>query len=188
MFELKTLSPEAVPRALAKAERYRLLNEPGEAVSICLDALEIDPTNQEAIATLLLAITEQFEADMSRVNDAWQAVARITDGYERTYYTGIIFERRAKAFLRPATPARGRRPLLRPRRRSEAPRTAGTVRPVTARSWKASIWPRVSPATGSIARGVGRRPTRSCSSCDACRRSRRRRREISATTPTRASS
>ncbi len=33
-FELKTLSPEAVPRALAKAERYRLLNEPGEAESI----------------------------------------------------------------------------------------------------------------------------------------------------------
>ena len=26
MFELKTLSPEAVPRALAKAERYRLLS------------------------------------------------------------------------------------------------------------------------------------------------------------------
>ena len=109
MFELKTLSPEAVPRALAKAERYRLLNEPGEAVSICLDALEIDPTNQEAIATLLLAITEQFEADMSRVNDAWQAVARITDEYERTYYTGIIFERRAKAFLRHATPRGGPR-------------------------------------------------------------------------------
>ena len=35
-FQLKTLSPEAVPRALAKAERYRLLNEPGEAESICL--------------------------------------------------------------------------------------------------------------------------------------------------------
>jgi len=27
-FELKALSPEAIPRALAKAERYRLLNEP----------------------------------------------------------------------------------------------------------------------------------------------------------------
>ena len=37
MFQLKTLSPEAVPKALAKAERYRLLNEPGEAESICLD-------------------------------------------------------------------------------------------------------------------------------------------------------
>ena len=54
MFELKTLSPEAVPRSLAKAERYRLLNEPGEAQSICLDVLDTDPDNQEAIATLIL--------------------------------------------------------------------------------------------------------------------------------------
>ena len=47
MFELKPLSPDAVPRALAKAERYRLLNEPNEAQSICLDVLAADPDNQE---------------------------------------------------------------------------------------------------------------------------------------------
>ena len=64
-FELKTLSPEAVARALAKAERYRLLNEPGEAESICLDVLEVEPDNQEALATLLLALTEQFDDDAS---------------------------------------------------------------------------------------------------------------------------
>jgi len=29
MFELKPLSKEAIPAALEKAERYRLLNEPG---------------------------------------------------------------------------------------------------------------------------------------------------------------
>ena len=29
MFSLKPLSPSAIPAALAKAERYRLLNEPG---------------------------------------------------------------------------------------------------------------------------------------------------------------
>jgi hypothetical protein len=109
MFELKTLSPEAVPRALAKAERYRLLNEPGEAVSICLDALEVDPANQEAIAMLLLAITEQFDADATRVNDAWKTVERLTDEYERNYYTGIIHERRAKALLRQGTPRGGPR-------------------------------------------------------------------------------
>ena len=33
-FELKSLSLEAVPRALEKAVRYRLLNEPSEAASI----------------------------------------------------------------------------------------------------------------------------------------------------------
>ena len=62
-FELKTLSPDAVPRALEKAERYRLLNEPGEAESICLDVLEVDPDNQEALVTLLLALTDQFDTE-----------------------------------------------------------------------------------------------------------------------------
>jgi hypothetical protein len=104
MFELKTLSPEAVPRALAKAERYRLLNEPGEAESICLDALAVDPDNQEAIATLLLAITEQFDRDHSTVAHAWEVVARLRDEYERLYYSGIIHERRAKALVREGTP------------------------------------------------------------------------------------
>ena len=109
MFELKTLSLEAVPRALAKAERYRLLNEPGEAESICLDVLAIDATNQEAIVMLLLAITEQFETHAHSVGEAWKAVERLQNEYERTYYTGIIHERRAKALLKQATPRGGPR-------------------------------------------------------------------------------
>jgi hypothetical protein len=108
-FQLKTLSPEAVPRALAKAERYRLLNEPGEAESICLDALEVDPDNQEALITLLLAITDQFGHDEGIVAHAWDTVARLHDEYERAYYTGIIHERRAKALLRSGTPRGGPR-------------------------------------------------------------------------------
>jgi len=109
MFELKTLSREAVPRALAKAERYRLLNEPGEAQSICLDALEADPDNQEAVAMLILAMTEQFSADATCFNEALATVARLRDEYERTYYTGIIHERRAKALLAHGTPRGGSR-------------------------------------------------------------------------------
>ena len=46
MSDLKALSREAIPAALEKAERYRLLNEPGEAESICLDILQADPENQ----------------------------------------------------------------------------------------------------------------------------------------------
>ena len=49
MFELKPLSLEGVPAALEKAMRYRLLNEPGEAESICHDVLGVDPDNQEAL-------------------------------------------------------------------------------------------------------------------------------------------
>jgi muramidase (phage lysozyme) len=60
MFDLKPLSPQAIPGALAKAERYRLLNESWEAESICLDILQIEPDHQDAIVTLLLALTDQF--------------------------------------------------------------------------------------------------------------------------------
>src|SRR5579864_3543401 len=103
--ELKTLSLEAVPRALAKAERYRLLNEPGEAESICRDALEIEPDNQEALTTLLLALTEQFgDAASTTIADAWKTVGRLHDEYERAYYTGIVYERRAKARLAQGAP------------------------------------------------------------------------------------
>jgi hypothetical protein len=109
MFDLKTLSLEAVPRALAKAERYRLLNEPGEAESICLDALAIDPTNQATIAMLLLALTDQFDANTTCVHEARRTIDRLTDEYERTYYAGIIYERRAKALLKHATPRGGPR-------------------------------------------------------------------------------
>lgn len=105
-FELKTLSPEAVARSLAKAERYRLLNEPGEAESICRDALQLEPDNQEALTMLLLALTEQFD-DASTVAEACTTVGRLRDDYERAYYTGIVAERRAKARLRHGTPGGG---------------------------------------------------------------------------------
>jgi hypothetical protein len=109
MFELKPLSPDAVPRALAKAERYRLLNEPGEAQSICLDVLAAEPDNQEAVATMILALTDQFGSDPMFVHEALATVSRLTDDYERIYYTGIIHERRAKALLAHGTPRGGSR-------------------------------------------------------------------------------
>jgi hypothetical protein len=109
-FQLKTLSPDAVPRALAKAERYRLLSEPMEAESICRDALEIEPDSQEALTVLLLALTDQFvENGRSAVSEATKTVERLQDAYERAYYTGIIFERRAKARLLSASPGSGPR-------------------------------------------------------------------------------
>jgi hypothetical protein len=107
MFELKTISSEAVPRALAKAERYRLLNEPGEAQSICLDVIAADSDNQEAVATMILALTDQFGADPSYVHEALDRIPGLQNPYERAYYTGIIHERRAKALLAHGTPRGG---------------------------------------------------------------------------------
>lgn len=109
MFELKPLSPDAVPRALAKAERYRLLNEPGEAQSICLDVLATDADNQDAVRTMILALTDEFVTDHSRVHEALITVENLQDPYERSYYTGIIHERRAKALLAHDTPRSGAR-------------------------------------------------------------------------------
>jgi len=99
MRELKPLSPDAVEAALAKAERYRFLNEPGEAESICLDILAIDATNQAANVLLLLALTDQFAEVPSAHHRARQVLSSLHGEYERAYYAGIIAERRAKAQL-----------------------------------------------------------------------------------------
>jgi hypothetical protein len=101
VLDLKRLWPVSIPSALAKAERYRLLNEPGEAESICLDVLQIDPGNQDAMVMLLLALTDQFPQDTSSrsMTRAGELASRLADDYDRTYYSGIIRERRAKAVL-----------------------------------------------------------------------------------------
>src|SRR5688500_17246571 len=107
MFELKALTREAVPRALEKAERYRLLNEPGEAESICKDVLRIEPDNQQALVVLLLALTEQFESLGAEVGEARELVKRLRGEYEQAYYAGIVAERRAKAQVRQGGPGAG---------------------------------------------------------------------------------
>lgn len=100
MFELKPLHNDAIPAALEKANRYRLLNEPGAAESIYLDILAIDPDNQEALKNIVLAMSDRFGKDYA-VGDArvTEYLTRIRDDYSRTYYTGIMYERRAKAEL-----------------------------------------------------------------------------------------
>jgi len=100
MFELKQLNHEAIPAALEKANRYRLLNEPGAAESIYLDILAIDPDNQEALVGVVLAMSDRFAKDYAvgdgRIQDF---IAKMQTDYERAYYTGIVYERRAKAVL-----------------------------------------------------------------------------------------
>jgi hypothetical protein len=99
MFVLKPLSCEAIPGALAKAERYRLLNEPWQAESICRDVLAIDPKNREALITLVLALTDQF-ANGIGMHEVLNVIAEFGDEYDQHYYTGIVHERRAHALFR----------------------------------------------------------------------------------------
>ena len=103
MLQLKPLSKGAVPAALAKAERYRLLNEPDQAESICLDILTVDPDNQDALVMLLLALTDLFdnaEASSRAARAVGEVVLKLRDEYQRSYYAGIICERRGRSHLR----------------------------------------------------------------------------------------
>jgi hypothetical protein len=102
-FELKPISNEAVQEAVRKAERYRLLNEPWQAESICRDILRVDPQNQAAAVMLLLSLTEQFN-DGVDPSEARRQLARLEGDYERAYYAGIISERFGHALLRQASP------------------------------------------------------------------------------------
>ena len=98
--ELKPLSREGISAALEKGMRYRLLNEPGEAESICHDVLRIEPENQQALVLLLLALTDRLRKGYSvSALQAQEILPRLKDPYERAYYAGIISERRAKAAL-----------------------------------------------------------------------------------------
>lgn len=104
-FEPKAITREAVPTALDKANRYRLLNEPEAAESICLDVLAVDPDNQQALVMLVLAISDQLREELSSgVRRAREVLARVGDEYRRTYYGGIVCERYAMAKLRQGAP------------------------------------------------------------------------------------
>ena len=99
-FKLKPITKEGIPQALAKAERYRMLNEPRLAESICQDILDLEPNNEQVIITMLLAITDQigkYRLDYSiKVRDL---ISKLSNEYDKQYYTGIVCERQGKSFL-----------------------------------------------------------------------------------------
>ena len=102
--QLKPISREGIPAALLKAERYRLLNDSSAAESICLDILAVEDDNQSALIMLLLAISDQLDADVGdAVKRARDVLPRLRDEYKRAYYSGIVAERKAKSILRRGT-------------------------------------------------------------------------------------
>ena len=152
-YELKRISKEGVPAALQKAERYRIINDPSSAESICLDVLQVDPGNQEALVTLLLAITDQLvDGPAEGTRRAQELLPRLGDEYKRMYYAGIIAERCAKAHLRRGrwgrarwrtigsgrrwSGTRGRRPAAPPEPTSRS--CAGTPAPASWRGMRIS--------------------------------------------------
>ena len=107
-FALKKISPDGIPHALERAERYRLLNEPAQAESICRDVLAVDPDNQTALRALILALTDQFSATSAAAaaREARGHIVQLDDEYDRAYYTGIVYERETRAYLERKTVVR----------------------------------------------------------------------------------
>jgi hypothetical protein len=105
---IKPITREGVAAALAKAHRYRLLNDSVAAESICLDVLSVEPGNEEALVMHVLAITDQFVAGHAedRVRGA-TAVAQLTDPYRNAYYNGVLCERWAKSIMQRTISRRG---------------------------------------------------------------------------------
>ncbi len=99
-YQLKSISRAGIAEALAKVELYRYLNEPEESESICRDILAVDPKQQLGLRLLGLSITDQFTGGISdRYREVEEIFQKLADPYERLYYTGILYERRAKAQL-----------------------------------------------------------------------------------------
>lgn len=105
MLQIKPLSSESISGALSKAKHYRLLNEPWQAESICRDILDVDPSNQDAILVLILAITDQFES-RNKLSDseAKKLCAQLNNEYQQEYYRGLVAERMGKAALKRKSP------------------------------------------------------------------------------------
>jgi hypothetical protein len=98
MHQYKKIAHEAIPAALARAERYRLLNEPFLAESICRDILATDPDHHVARITLLLSLTDQFgDRGGEVVREAQEIPRALPTEYEQAYYAGLVCERWGRA-------------------------------------------------------------------------------------------
>lgn len=100
-FPLKQITSGGIPLAMEKAERYRLLNDPVQAESICHDVLAVDASRQDALRCLILSLTDQFSSVGAghAALEARAQVAKLADEYERAYYTGLVHERETRAYL-----------------------------------------------------------------------------------------
>src|SRR5215831_17775825 len=98
-FSLKKITADGIPHAMEKAERYRLLNDPAQAESICHDVLAVDADNQDALRCLTLALTDQLSASGAAhaAREARACILKLSDEYERAYYTGLVYERETRA-------------------------------------------------------------------------------------------
>ena len=108
MFEPKPISKEGIPAAYRRRSATASSTTPARPRASAWTCCRWSPDNQQALVTLLLAITDQFgTAPTEGVRRAREVLPRLQDEYKRTYYAGIICERCAKAQLRSGMPRSG---------------------------------------------------------------------------------
>ncbi|PRP91454.1 hypothetical protein ENSA5_55710 [Enhygromyxa salina] len=100
-FELKKIHHGSIAHALGKARKYRDLNDPRQAESICLDILAVEPDNEDARLELILAMSDQYAGirKSPRTAAIMKHVDKLGDEYSRLYYRGLVTEREALGFL-----------------------------------------------------------------------------------------
>lgn len=107
MSQFKPISKDAIPAALEKARHYRLLNQPWQAESICHDILNTEPGNQQAIYTLVMTLSDQFDNGSLYVTKALEMSKQLSDNYQKEYCLGLIYERQAISASKRSTPRAG---------------------------------------------------------------------------------
>src|SRR5262249_61495188 len=96
-YVIKRIHPAGIEAAVGKADKYRELNQPAEAESICRDVLAVDPEQQLALRILGLALSDQFGPSTgTRFAETQQVFARLRDPYDRAFYGGLAYERQAE--------------------------------------------------------------------------------------------
>jgi hypothetical protein len=100
-FKIKSIRQESVAHSLEMARRYRLLNEPMQAESICLDILALEPNNEAARVELVLTMSDQFAGTRKspRRADIMAHIDLLSDEYSKHYYRGLVLEREGLGFL-----------------------------------------------------------------------------------------
>ena len=59
--------------------------------------LDIAPANREARVSLILSLTDEIPDEPTAFSRAIEAIPTLESAYDRAYYSGIAWERRAKA-------------------------------------------------------------------------------------------
>ena len=106
---LKSLSPKAIPGALGLASDSRQGGQSQTCESICLDVLQAEPGNQEALRLLVLSHADRFDAESTEHEMAARdAQSRLTGEYDRAFYDAYILHRSAQVAIASGSPSSAR--------------------------------------------------------------------------------